>query len=240
NGALLALAVLDAALAPPPRTLELHRTLPPAITLGATGEVAWVVRNPHPRSVSVALADELAPSLRATTRRFAGRVPGGRELRMTAELRPARRGRFMPRTVTVRVDGPLGLGARQATLSLPGVLRVLPSFRSKDQAELRVQRARIVEVGLRSARGRGGVTEFEQLREYTGDDEFRHIDWAATARRGRPVVRTHRAERNQNVVVLLDLGRTMAGRVDGVPRAEHAVDAVLMLTALAGGLGDRC
>src|SRR5690606_25538873 len=61
-----------------------------------------------------------------------------------------------------------------------------------------------------------------------------------TARRGRPVVRTHRAERNQNVVVLLDLGRTMAGRVDGVPRAEHAVDAVLMLTALAGGLGDRC
>src|SRR4029450_12501120 len=58
--------------------------------------------------------------------------------------------------------------------------------------------------------------------------------------RARPIVRTFRAERSQTVLVLLDNGRTMAGRVDGVPRVEHAVDAVMMLTAVATGLGDRC
>lgn len=240
NAALLLVAVADAGLAPRPRDLSIARELPPAITLGATGELTWTVRNPRRRRVRVGLADELAPSLRPSTRRVVGTVPAEGLLTATAELRPARRGRFAPTAVTVRVEGPLGLAARQRTVAVPGVLRVLPSFRSKDEAELRVRRARILEVGLRSVRGRGGGTEFDQLRDYSVDDEFRRIDWAATARAGRPIVRTYRAERNQTVLVLVDTGRTMAGRVDGVARVEHAVDAVLMLTALSGGLGDRC
>ena len=97
----------------------------------------------------------------------------------------------------------------------------------------------MLEVGLRSAQGRGGGTEFESLREYSTDDEFRRLDWSATARAGKPIVRTYRAERNQTVVVLLDNGRLMAGRVDDVPRVEHAMDAALMLATVATRLGDR-
>jgi uncharacterized protein (DUF58 family) len=240
DAALVAVAVVDAFAAPAPASLPVSRSLPPVITLGARGELAWTVRNPTRRSQRVALADELAPSLRASTRRARGRIPPGGELNAGAELRPARRGRFEPTDLVLRVDGPLGLGARQSTLVVPGVLRVFPSFRSKDEAELRIRRARLLEVGLRSAQGRGAGTEFDQLRDYSVDDEFRRVDWAATARAGRAIVRTYRAERNQTVLVLLDNGRVMAGRVDGVPRVEHAVDAVLMLTAVATGLGDRC
>jgi uncharacterized protein (DUF58 family) len=120
------------------------------------------------------------------------------------------------------------------------VLRVHPPFRSREEAELKIKRARVLELGIRSARGAGGGTEFEQLREYGPDDEFRRIDWTATARTGRPIVRTYRAERNQSVLVLLDNGRTMAGRVAGVPRVEHAMDAAMMLTHVANRLGDRC
>ena len=90
------------------------------------------------------------------------------------------------------------------------------------------------------ARGLGGGTEFEQLREYGPDDEFRRIDWTATARAGKPIVRTYRAERNQSVIVVLDNGRIMAGQVDGVPRVEHAMDAAMMLTSVSTRLGDRC
>ncbi len=240
DGLLVALALLDLALAPSPGSLPFRRALPPALTLGAEGEVTWAVSNPGRRSVRVAVADELAPSLRAATRRVTGRIPPGGTLRATTPIRPARRGRFVPTDVTVRADGPLGLASRQATLRYPGSLRVYPSFRSKDEAELRIRKARILEVGLRSAQGRGGGTEFDQLRDYSVDDEFRRVDWAATARVGRPIVRTYRAERNQSLLVLLDNGRTMAGRVDGVPRVEHAMDAVMMLTAVATGLGDRC
>jgi uncharacterized protein (DUF58 family) len=161
-------------------------------------------------------------------------------LRGTAALQPSRRGRFDLRHVTVRVHGPLGLAGRQRTLPLPALLRVHPAFPSREEAELRVQRGRLLEVGLRSAKGRGGGTEFDQLREYGVDDEVRRIDWAATARAGKPMVRTYRAERNQHVLLLLDAGRVMAGQVAGVPRLEHAMDAVLCLTTVATRLGDRC
>ena len=95
-------------------------------------------------------------------------------------------------------------------------------------------------MGLRSAKGRGGGTEFDQLREYGVDDEVRRIDWAATARAGKAMVRTYRAERNQNVLLLLDNGRVMAGQVADVPRVEHAMDALMCLTTVATRLGDRC
>jgi uncharacterized protein (DUF58 family) len=133
----------------------------------------------------------------------------------------------------------LGLASRQRRRQLPGVLRVYPPFKSRQEAELRIDRARILEVGLRSARGQGGGTEFDSLREYGVDDESRRIDWAATARTTRVIVRTYRAERNQTVLLLLDTGRTMAGQVDAVPRLDHAMDAVMMLTAVATRLGDR-
>ena len=233
-------AVLDAVLAPAPGSLPVRRDLPPAVTLGVAADIGWAVANPTRRSLRIALADELAPSLRADTRRASARVPAGGTLRAATTIHPARRGRFLPTELVVRVDGPLGLAARQAALVVPGVLRVYPSFRSKDEAELRIRKARILEVGLRSAQGLGAGTEFDQLREYSVDDEFRRVDWGATARAGRPIVRTYRAERNQTVLVLVDNGRVMAGRVDGVPRVEHAVDAAMMLTAVSTGLGDRC
>src|SRR5207302_2773989 len=155
------------------------------------------------------------------------------------ELQPSRRGHFRPSEIVLRVEGPLRLVARQGHQALPGSIRVYPPFRSRDEAELRINKARILEIGLRSAQGRGGGTEFDSLRDYSVDDEFRRIDWAATARAAKPIVRTYRAERNQTVITLLDNGRIMAGRVGGVPRVEHAMDAAMMMTAVATRLGDR-
>jgi uncharacterized protein (DUF58 family) len=240
NGALLALVAIDVALAVDPRRLDITRELPPVIALGGSGELTWRLRNPTDRPVRVAVADELAPSLGATTRRLRGRIPAGATLRTTGGLRPRRRGRFDVGGLVVRVEGPLGIGARQRRLPLPGLLRVHPAFPSREEAELRITRARSLDVGLRSARGRGGGTEFDQLREYGVDDEVRRIDWAATARAGKAMVRTYRAERNQPVLLLLDNGRVMAGQVAEVPRVEHAMDALMCLTTVATRLGDRC
>lgn len=240
DGLLIVAALVDARLAVDPSALEIERDLPGVLVLRSRGEVTWRVRNPTERPLRVALADQLAPSLRATDRRVRGTVPPRSRLVGRAELHPSRRGRFEVVDLVVRVDGPLGLGARQRTLRRPAVLQVHPVFASRAEAELRITRARILEVGLRSAKGRGGGTEFDQLREYGIDDEVRRIDWAATARAGKAMVRTYRAERNQTVLLLLDNGRAMAGQVAGVPRVEHAMDAVMCLTTVASRLGDRC
>ena len=239
DAALLLAAVVDWALALPPKAVAVERALPGVVVLDDEATVTWRLRNPSRRRLRVALADELAPSLRPSRRRARLVVPPRGQVSASATVRPSRRGRFTPQELVLRVEGPLGLAARQARRRLPGVLRVHPPFRSRAEAELRIERARILEVGLRASRGRGGGTEFEALREYSPDDEFRRIDWAATARAGKTIVRTYRAERNQTVLVLLDSGRTMAGRVDDVPRLDHAMDAVMMLTAVATRLGDR-
>jgi uncharacterized protein (DUF58 family) len=239
DGLILLVALVDLVLAPAPGRIEVARDLPGVVSLGTDAIITWRIRSDSPRRAWVLVADELAPSLRAGDRRVRVRLAPGEEVRASTTFRPARRGRFTPTEVVVRVTGPLGLLSRQRSRRLPGVLRVHPPFRSKEEAELRIDRARLLEVGLRSAAGRGGGTEFDQLRDYGVDDEFRRIDWAATARVDRPVVRTYRAERNQTVIVLLDNGRVMAGQVGDVPRVEHAMDAVMMLTAVASRLGDR-
>ncbi|MDQ6909189.1 MAG: DUF58 domain-containing protein [Actinomycetota bacterium] len=239
NGVLLLLAVADWLLAVPPEKIGVERDVPGVVPLGQPVEIAWRVSNPANRRLSVALADELFPSLHAATRRVGVHVPPRGRGTARTTLHPARRGCFEPRELVLRVEGPMGLAARQGRRQLPGTLRVYPPFRSREEAELRIDRARILEIGLRSAAGRGGGTEFDSLREYEIDDEFRRIDWAATARVGRTIVRTYRAERNQTVLLLLDSGRMMAGRVSDVPRLDHAMDAVMMLTAVATRLGDR-
>ena len=141
--------------------------------------------------------------------------------------------------LVVRVSGPLGLVSRQGARRRPWVLRVHPPFRSKEEAELRIDRARLLEVGLRSAAGRGGGTEFDQLRDYAVDDEFRRIDWAASARVDRPIVRTYRAERNQTVIVLLDNGRVMAGQVGRDKAAPDARFLALLPLIEKGARDDR-
>ncbi|MEX0659867.1 MAG: DUF58 domain-containing protein [Egibacteraceae bacterium] len=254
NVALVAAAAVDWARAPRPARLEVGRDLPGVVALDGAVDVRWSVANPTGRPVRVRLADQLAPSLRAEARTARLTVPARGRGQEATRLHPSRRGRFTPTTLTVRVEGPWGLVARQADRHVPGELRVYPPFRSREEAELRITRARILDVGLRSAAGRGGGTEFDQLREYTIDDEFGRIDWAATARVGKPIVRSYRAERNQTVLCLLDTGRVMAGRVRvpesaqrdpgggpdaGIPRLEHAMDAVMMLTAVSTRLGDR-
>lgn len=251
NAVLGAAVVVDWLRATRPSHLTVTRDLPGVVALDGQAEVTWTVTNPTGRRVRVRLADELAPSLRPDSRTARLQVPAGGRASATTRLQPSRRGRFAPSTLTVRVEAPWGLVARQADRRLPGELRVYPPFRSRQEAELRINRARILDVGLRSAAGRGGGTEFDQLREYAVDDEFGRIDWAATARAGKPIVRTYRAERNQTVLCLLDTGRIMAGRVGesaqgsghgpggDVPRLDHAMDAVMMLTAVATRLGDR-
>jgi uncharacterized protein (DUF58 family) len=239
DGLLLLVAVVDWLMTPAPGRITVQRTMPVVLTIAQPGEITWRIGNPTRRRLRIGLADELAPSLHASVRRTTVRVSADASAIVRTSIRPSRRGRFVPSEVVVRVYGPLGLIARQRRRWLPATLQVHPPFRSKDEAELRINRARVLEVGLRSAQGRGGGTEFESLREYSADDEFRRLDWSATARAGKPIVRTYRAERNQSVVVLLDDGRLMAGRVDGVPRVEHSMDAALMLATVATRLGDR-
>jgi uncharacterized protein (DUF58 family) len=140
--------------------------------------------------------------------------------------------------VTLRLLGPLRLAGRQRSLEVPGWVRVLHPFPSRKHLPSRLAVLRELD-GRAAVRTRGQGTEFDSLRDYVEGDDVRSIDWRATARRRHLVVRTWQPEQHRRIVIVVDTGRTSAGRVGDAPRLDAAMDAALLLTALAGHAHDR-
>jgi uncharacterized protein (DUF58 family) len=178
------------------------------------------------------------PSAGAQPREHAIDVPAGERRVLTTVLQPTRRGDRLPDRLTVRSVGPLGLAARQGRHELPWRLRVQPPFTSRRHLPERLARLRLLD-GSVAVRVRGQGTEFDALREWVDGDDVRSIDWRATARRQDVVVRTWRPERDRHLLLVVDSSRTSAGRVGDVPRLDAALDAALLLAALASRAGDR-
>ncbi|MFG3494492.1 DUF58 domain-containing protein [Streptomyces sp. NPDC047928] len=240
----LSLAILcDYALAAPVRTLRFTRSGDTTVRLGESAQVQLTVSNPSRRRLRADIRDAWPPSSWPTgTEQAASRqkitIPAGERRRLTTLLRPTRRGDRPAERVTVRSYGPLGLAARQGSHHVPWSVRVLPPFTSRKHLPSRLARLRELD-GRTSALTRGEGTEFDSLREYVPGDDTRSIDWRATARQTTVAVRTWRPERDRHILIVLDTGRTSAGRVGDVPRLDAAMDAALLLTALASRAGDR-
>jgi uncharacterized protein (DUF58 family) len=236
--ALLALLALDVGLAASPRAVELGRSGADATRLDEPVEVVLLVRNTGSRRLRGRIRDAWPPSAGASPRSFAVDIAAGDRVRVTSVLRPQRRGVREAAGVTLRCIGPLGLAGRQRTRPAPWTVRVLPAFRSRRLLPEKLARLRELD-GAVAAVVRGQGSEFDSLRTYVSGDDVRSIDWRATARRTEVVVRTWRPERDRHVLIVLDTGRTSAGRVGGAPRLESSLDAALLLSALSRQAGDR-
>ncbi|MFF2365964.1 DUF58 domain-containing protein [Streptomyces sp. NPDC058122] len=240
----LALAcACDAALAAPVRRLGLARSGDTSVRLGESADVTLTVTNPSGRLLRAHLRDAWPPSswepgteVEASRHRLT--VPAGERRRLTTRLRPTRRGDRLADRVTIRSFGPLGLFSRQGSHQVPWAVRVLPPFTSRKHLPSKLARLRELD-GRTSVLTRGEGTEFDSLREYVPGDDTRSIDWRATARRTTVAVRTWRPERDRHILLVLDTGRTSAGRVGDAPRLDASMDAALLLGALASRAGDR-
>ncbi len=235
---LVGLVVLDVSLATSVRNLSLSRDGDAAVRLGETTSVRLTVVNPGRRRLRGVLRDAWPPSAGATEQRHRIEVPAGERRRVTTAMRPTRRGDRYGDRVTVRALGPLGVAGRQGSHAVPWRVRVLPPFDSRRHLPSRLARLRELD-GRSAVRTRGQGTEFDSLREYVAGDDVRSIDWRASARTTDVMVRTWRPERDRRVLLVLDCGRTSAGRVGDAPRLDAAMDASLLLAALAARAGDR-
>lgn len=240
----LSLAILcDYALAAPVRTLRFTRSGDTSVRLGDAARVELTVSNPSGRPLRAQIRDAWPPSswqpgTEQAGSRYRLRIPAGERRRLTTVLQPTRRGDRQAERVTVRSYGPLGLAARQGNHRVPWTVRVLPPFTSRKHLPSRLARLRELD-GRTSVLVRGQGTEFDSLRDYVPGDDTRSIDWRATARRTTVAVRTWRPERDRHILIVLDTGRTSAGRVGDVPRLDAAMDSALLLSALASRAGDR-
>lgn len=246
--ALLAIAVaVDVALAGSPRSLRLTRSGSTSARLGQPVTAELTVENGGRSRFRGVVRDAWAPSACALPRTHPVNLTAGQQIELVTELQPVRRGDQKSALVTARSVGPLGLAGRQGSHRVPWQVRILPPFLSRKHLPSRLARLRELE-GMTPVLIRGQGTEFDSLREYVVGDDVRSIDWRATARRADVVVRTWRPERDRRVLIVLDTGRTSAGRVGvdptaqdpgGWPRLDWSMDAALLLAALAARAGDH-
>ncbi|AQZ66587.1 Possible membrane protein [[Actinomadura] parvosata subsp. kistnae] len=260
---LAAAIVVDLVFAGAVQPLRFHRSGDTLVRLGQQATIELVVENPGRRRVRGLLRDAWPPSAGVHPRVAELDVPAGERRKIIVTLTPTRRGDRSSVAITVRSRGPLGLAARQGNHQAPWTVRVLPPFLSRKHLPSRLARLRELD-GQHPALVRGQGTEFDSLREYVVGDDVRSIDWRATARRHDVVVRTWRPERDRRVLIVLDTGRTSAGRVGaapipmagaeaggglflrpdprpapGWPRLDWSMDAALLLAALAARAGDQ-
>ncbi|WP_270365032.1 DUF58 domain-containing protein [Microbacterium algeriense] len=237
--ALCALLVgLDVLLATSPRSVTVTRRLPRRVRLGEPVPVSVAVHNHGSRPLHAVIRDAWQPTAGAPEERQRLSIPAGERRRVAIPLLPRRRGELVSEFVMVRSRGPLGLAGRQARHAVRGAITVLPAFASRKHLPSRLARLRELD-GNTSIQVRGQGTEFDSLREYVRGDDVRSIDWRATARAGTTMLRTWRPERDRHVVIILDTGRTAAARVGDGTRLDAALEASLLLAALASRAGDH-
>lgn len=249
--------VLDRAVTPKQESWKVSRRNDARLSLGADNRVAVRVENNSRRTLRVSARDEYPPEFRADRvildSPTAEGPKGGLSIapRGSAEfvyhVRPPHRGDYAFGDTNLRWGGVLGLIVRQARFETAAPVKVYPNLLDIRKYELQARKGMLQEIGLRQARMLGSGTEFERLREYQPDDEFRKIDWKATARRGKPVTREFETEKSQTIMSLLDTGRLMRPPVadpenpsgQGLAKLDYAVNAVLMLSYVASLRGDR-
>lgn len=232
------IVAVDVLLAAKPSAMLARRGGDTALRLGQQG-TTWVrISNGGKRKFRGRIRDAWFPSAGASGGLSTHNIaPGQRRLHHTT-LTPTRRGDRQAGPVVVRALGPLGFAGRQGELSAPWAVRVLPPFTSSKHLPSRVKRLRELD-GRSAILQRGAGTEFDSLREYVPGDDVRGIDWRSTARTNTVVVKTWRPERDRHVLIVIDSGRLSAGRIADETRLDYAMDAALLLAALASRAGDR-
>lgn len=237
-GLCIVLAVLDILLAPSPRAVTVSRGVPARVRLGEAVSTSLAVHNLGARTLHAVIRDAWQPTAGVGSARQRATVPPGERRRVVFALQPRRRGELVSEFVVIRSRGPLGVAGRQARHRVRGAIRVLPAFSSRKHLPSRLARLRELD-GNTSIQVRGQGTEFDSLREYVRGDDVRSIDWRATARAGTTMLRTWRPERDRHVVIMIDTGRTAAARVGDGTRVDAALEAALLLAALAARAGDH-
>src|SRR5438132_14091338 len=230
---------VDALLTARNRSLQVRRERPARLSVGVENDIVLALENSGARAVTLRARDEPPPRFRAEPAVLAGTVPAYGWARLTYRLTPTERGNFTFNDLYLRVRGPLGLAWVDRTIPATDPVQVYPNLLEVRRYEALVRTTLVRAGGYRAKRLPGAGREFSHFRDYTVDDDYRHVNWMATARRGKPITAVFESEHSQDIVFCLDIGRMMAARVGNLSKLDHAINAVLMLTHVSQTFQDN-
>ena len=240
--ALLALLLADWRMTPGADVWDVTRTHEDRLSLAAPNQIDVDVRlRRSPRPLRLWLRDEppVTFGIDEDVRVLEKSVTPSETTNFRYDVIPPRRGNYHFGDLHLRWQSVLGLLTRQTRVMASEPVKVYPNLVDVKKYDLLLRKNRLWELGLRNTKIFGAGTEFERLRDYQTDDEYRRINWKATARRGKPISVEYETERSQNIMVLLDTGRMMRSPVGDIAKIDYAINAVLLLAYVAAQKGDK-
>jgi uncharacterized protein (DUF58 family) len=209
---------------------ELRRHMPVAMAIGAHCAVTLQFENPGPRAWDIVVFDHPGWPLEFGGLPSRLRLAPRSVTEYSYQVTPAGRGDARFERAEARVRSLLGLLWLRRRVGTSELRRVYPDFAQISRYAWLAGDRRLAELGVKTRQRRGEGTDFKQLTEYRPGDPIRHLDWKATLRARRPIVREFQDERDQNVLLLLDCGRRM--RADELSGSGGHFDQVLNATVL--------
>lgn len=224
-----------------PEGFTIVRAFDRRFAIGDPTRVSLLVNNPTARSLYIKVKDEYPPEMKLDeTREAEFFVEAQTNAEFYYHLTPTRRGRYEFGETAVRSLSRLGLVWCQTQMGQRQYVKVYPNMRRAREIELKALGARSFLAIQRRAVRRGEGREFESMRDYVRGDELRHISWTATARRSKLTTRQYQIERDQTVIIAIDAGRLMTGRILNESKFDTAIHASLALMSACNRAGDNC
>jgi uncharacterized protein (DUF58 family) len=233
------LALGDWVMLPSRRGISVEREVAGSVGIGDQIHGTYTVRSAWPRPLDVRIVDEMPAAVKGGAGVASVSLPGRGTASIPFEVSGMVRGLATLGRVGAQATTRLGLLASRATFAPADTILVTPSVSNVRRFRLLAVQHRLHTAGVRVLRQRGDSRAFAGLRDYAVGDDPRHIDWKATARRRKHMVREFTIEQSQTIFTLVESGRAMTQLAGEFSRLEHALSAALVLTDVAATSGDR-
>ncbi|MFB6342492.1 DUF58 domain-containing protein [Saccharicrinis sp. FJH62] len=212
----------------------LTREIPDRLSNGDENRIELYVQNRHPYPLNLQIFDEVPAQFQRRNFKMELKLNAFDEKRLHYTLVPKERGEYIFGVTNVLYATQIGLLIRHRKFGNKETpVPVYPSFLKMRKYELLAISNRLSEVGVKRVRRIGSHTEFDQIKDYVKGDNYRTINWRATAKRGKLMVNQYQDERSQNVYNVIDMGRTMQMPFNGMSLLDYAINASLILSNTA-------
>lgn len=221
------------------RSFFASRKMMDKLSNGDENAIQIIIKNSFAFPVKVKIIDELPFQFQSRKTEFFSSLEKGEKKIIQYHVRPVKRGEYHFGAVNVFATSPIGFIQRRFKFSQDITVPVYPSFIQMRKYELLAISNRLTEAGVKKVRKFGMNREFEQIKEYVQGDDYRTINWKATARRSRLMVNQYEDEKSQQVYSLIDMGRVMRMPFNGMTLLDYAINASLVISNIAMNKHDK-
>ncbi|MCB0714515.1 MAG: DUF58 domain-containing protein [Chitinophagaceae bacterium] len=213
--------------------IRAERRLPDRFSIGDEGIVSIVLKNRYGFQVQIVVIDELPEQFQARNWKRNLLLLRHKTFTLTYAVQPMTRGEYVFYNTNILVQGPLQLVKRRFVFENKQVVKVYPSYLKMRRYRLLAISNRLQTAGIKKIRKLGHSMEFEQIKEYVRGDDYRTINWKATARKDALMVNNYTDEKSQQIYCLINKGRVMKMPFEGMSLLDYAINASLVLSNVA-------